>query len=137
MAGNERHGILAVGSQANISITDPRGDSPVHAFTSINEYSGVRPLDFTQHINTSGGGLGRVGGCDVRAHEYLRFDDDQSFHCTSPDWFDKENDLFRSPGVAFVNAIFTLSYSSQRGKLFTGGGPMQANLKGAYAGMWM
>jgi hypothetical protein len=98
MAGNERHGILAVGSQANILIIDPRGDSPVHTFTSINEYSGVRSLDFTRHINTSGGGLGRVGGCDVRAHEYLRFDDDQSFHCTSPGWFDKETICFAAQG---------------------------------------
>jgi hypothetical protein len=34
----------------------------------------------------------------VRAQEYLRFDDDQRFHCTTPGWFDKETICFAAQG---------------------------------------
>lgn len=139
MANNGKCGTLAIGSQAHISIIDPRSGLPVHTFPSINEYSGVRSLDFTESVITTGGGLGRIGWYDLRAHEYINLGE-QDFYSTNPGWFDKENELYTG-SVAdrglHINAVFTLSYSPHRTKLFTAGGPLQANLKGSYAGVWM
>ncbi|KAH8550635.1 WD40-repeat-containing domain protein [Umbelopsis sp. PMI_123] len=139
MTGNEQNTTVAIGSQAHVSILDIRCGSFVHTFQSINEYTGVRSVDFYEYIITSGGGMGHIGWYDLRAQDYLKMDG-QDFRCASTGWFETENDL-QGDSEAWrgnsISAVYTLKYNRQRTKLFTAGGPLEANIKGANAGVWM
>ncbi|KAI8584233.1 hypothetical protein K450DRAFT_267596 [Umbelopsis ramanniana AG] len=139
MAGNNQNATVAVGSQAHVAVMDARSGSSVHTFQSVNDYTGVRSLDYCDYIITSGGGMGHIGWYDLRAQRYLKIDG-QDFRSASAGWFAVENDLQSSSGGWHGNptkAIYTLKYNHQRTKLFAAGGPLEANFKGAYAGVWM
>jgi WD repeat-containing protein 40A len=59
------------------------------------------------------------------------------FHRTSMGYLDKDrtyHEHFR--GVSVRNAIYTLCYDTDGGRLFAGGGPLQLGLKGNYAAIW-
>ncbi|KAG2182981.1 hypothetical protein INT44_005962 [Umbelopsis vinacea] len=139
MAGNMQNATVAIGSQAHVAIMDARSGSSVHTFQSVNDYTGVRSLDYCDYIITSGGGMGHIGWYDLRAQRYLKIDG-QDFRSASAGWFAVENDLQNSSGGWHGNptkAIYTLKYNHQRTKLFAAGGPLEANIKGASAGVWM
>ncbi|CAG8764762.1 12134_t:CDS:2, partial [Acaulospora morrowiae] len=70
---NSKVNLFAVGSQAHISIVDPRTTSIVHEIDSVDDGWGVRSLNFDNHIITTGGGFGRLSFYDMRAQNYLEF----------------------------------------------------------------
>ena len=83
--------------------------------------------------------MGHIGWYDLRAQRYLEIDG-QDFRSASAGWYEVENDLQSSSGGWHgnpANAIYALKYNHQRTKLFAAGGPLEANIKGAYAGVWM
>ncbi|CAG8732910.1 4003_t:CDS:2, partial [Gigaspora rosea] len=123
---NSKVNLFAVGSQAHISIVDPRTSSIVHEIDSVDE--GVRSLNFDDHIITTGGGYGRLSFYDMRAQNYLVFNtsnDESSVTCN-----------YKETGSGWLNAIYTLSYDESGTMLFTGGGPLQLGLKGSHATIW-
>ena len=71
LTANADTNLYAVGSQSHISVVDPRRPGVVHVADSCDEGWGVRALDFKSHIITTGGGHGRVGFYDMRAHRFL------------------------------------------------------------------
>ncbi|CAG8646486.1 3092_t:CDS:2, partial [Acaulospora colombiana] len=138
--------LLAVGSQAHISVVDPRSASIVHEIDSVDDGWGVRSLNFNNHIITTGGGFGRLSFYDMRAQKYLEFPvhtdtAESSMVCnykeTGSGWLHRDA-LYMNhfAGYALQNAIYTLSYDQSGTKLFTGGGPLQLGLKGSYAALW-
>ncbi|CAG8729561.1 22871_t:CDS:2 [Cetraspora pellucida] len=134
---NSKVNLFAVGSQAHISVIDPRTSSIVHEIDSVDE--GVRSLNFNDHIITTGGGYGRLSFYDMRAQNYLLFNtsnDESSVTCnykeTGSGWLVR---IDMTP-LNIENAIYTLSYDESGTMLFTGGGPLQLGLKGSHATIW-
>jgi WD repeat-containing protein 40A len=184
MALDEQHNLFAVGSQAHISIVDPRcsstfsythpttatansnsrrGGGVVHVIDSMDNGWGVRSLCLSNGMMTVGGGLGRVSFYDLKAQKYLSCDetavshsatamveeqeqqqqaqnsgDEFSFLESGSGWL-KHDSIYRNyfHGNSIRNAVYTLSYDPSGVRLFAAGGPLQLNLYGSYAGIWM
>ncbi|KAF9162161.1 DDB1- and CUL4-associated factor 12 [Actinomortierella ambigua] len=133
--------LYAVGSQAHISILDPRTASVVHVMDSCDEGWGVRSLDFKSHIVTTGGGYGRLGFYDLRAQRYLEgFDQGASnkrYREIGSGWLNRETAMAGGmAGLPVRNAIYAMEYDDTGTRLFTAGGPLQLGLCGSYAALW-
>ncbi|KAJ3048567.1 DDB1- and CUL4-associated factor 12, partial [Rhizophlyctis rosea] len=63
--------LYAVGSQAHISLIDPRSSRVVKAIESLDEGWGVRSLSINHGVITIGGGFSRVSFYDLRASNYI------------------------------------------------------------------
>lgn len=151
--------LYAVGSQSHVSLLDTRSTQISHTFESLDEGWGVRSVAFNDHIITTGGGLGRLGFYDLRMGRYLNLGgcgkmgnttrmevkekkDDQAgktvrYYETGSGWLNKDSvylDHFQ--GINIKNAIYALTYSPDRTKLLTAGGPLQLGLCGSYAAIW-
>ena len=83
-----------------------------------------------------GSGSGKVTFFDIRARQYLH---------TSLNDISRVHSLDASSGWLgsnpyelshIENAIYTLGFNDDRNILFTGGGPIRANVQGSYAGLW-
>jgi WD repeat-containing protein 40A len=141
---NSKVDLFAVGSQEHISVVDPRSSSIVHEISSVDEGCGVRSLCFNDHIITTGGGYGRLSFYDLRAQQYLYFPQSDSgkslalnYKESGIGWLNRDS-VYRNhfAGYSIQNAIYALSYDESGTKLFTGGGPLQLDLKGSYAAIW-
>lgn len=134
--------VVSVGSQAHISMIDPRLGKIIHTFESLDEGWGVRSLSIHANLVTVGGGLGRISFYDLRAQRYLHWEKsdlvkDQAFLRSGKGWLNKDQIYQRHfQGIEVSNAVYTLSYDQSYGRLFSAGGPLQLNLKGSYSGLW-
>ncbi|KAJ1564574.1 DDB1- and CUL4-associated factor 12 [Nowakowskiella sp. JEL0078] len=72
------HNLFSVGSQAHVSLVDPRSASIVHVLDSLDDGWGVRSLAFHHEILTVGGGLGRISFYDLRAQQYISWEESLS-----------------------------------------------------------
>ncbi|RHZ87740.1 hypothetical protein Glove_30g55 [Diversispora epigaea] len=143
---NSKVNLFVVGSQAHISVLDPRTTSIVHEIDSVDDGWGVRSLNFKDHLITTGGGFGRLSFYDMRAQKYLEFPTKaennetslvSKYKETGSGWLQHDSVYINHfAGFALQNAIYTLSYDQSGTKLFTGGGPLQLGLKGSYAAVW-
>ncbi|GBC45853.1 uncharacterized protein OCT59_013715 [Rhizophagus irregularis] len=142
---NSKANLFAVGSQEHISVVDPRTSSIVHEISSVDEGCGVRSLSFNNHMITTGGGYGRISFYDLRAQQYLCFppesNSDKSlvldYKETGVGWLNRDSVYMNHfAGYSIQNAVYALSYDDSGTKLFTGGGPLQLDLKGSYAAIW-
>lgn len=70
------HNICAVGSRSHVSLIDPRSNSSVHSFRSLDCGWGVRALCMHHEVMAVGGGLGRVSFYDLRNLKYLSWETD-------------------------------------------------------------
>ncbi|KAF9971687.1 SWI SNF, matrix associated, actin dependent regulator of chromatin, sub d, member 1 [Actinomortierella ambigua] len=136
LAVNPYVNLYAVGSQAHISILDPRTASAVHVMDSCDEGWGVRSLDFKSHIVTTGGGYGRLGFYDLRAQRYLDgFDQGTSnkrYRDIGYGWLNRETAMAGGmAGLPVRNAIYAMEYDDTGTRLFTAGGPLQLGLCGS------
>ncbi|CAI2187944.1 9463_t:CDS:2 [Funneliformis geosporum] len=145
LAMNSKANLFAIGSQAHITIVDPRTSSIAHEVGSVDEGCGVRSLSFNDHIITTGGGYGRLSFYDLRAQEYLDFLPQSNskksltlnYKETGSGWLNRDAVYMNHfAGYSIQNAIYALSYDESGTKLFTGGGPLQLDLKGSYAAIW-
>ncbi|KAF9999820.1 DDB1- and CUL4-associated factor 12 [Modicella reniformis] len=141
LKSNAESNLFAVGSQSHVSIIDPRTFNIVHEINSCDEGWGVRSLDFKSNIITTGGGYGRIGFYDLRAQRYLDgFENGQGANQyleVGSGWHDHDTIYSMSvAGVSIRNAVYTIEYDSTGTRLFSGGGPLQLGLRGAYAGLW-
>ena len=133
--------LISVGSQAHISIIDPRIGEIVHSFESLDEGWGVRSMTIHRGLLTIGGGLGRVSFYDLRAQSYLNWNSSagsfQRYLNSGQGWLSKDSIYLRHfQGMKVSNAVYSLAYDDSYGKLFMAGGPLQLNLKGSYCGLW-
>ncbi|CAG8608675.1 5103_t:CDS:2 [Funneliformis caledonium] len=142
---NSKANLFAIGSQAHITIVDPRTSSIAHEVGSVDEGCGVRSLSFNDHIITTGGGYGRLSFYDLRAQHYLDFLPQSTakksltlnYKETGSGWLNRDTVYMNHfAGYSIQNAIYALSYDESGTKLFTGGGPLQLDLKGSYAAVW-
>ncbi|CAG8514550.1 9043_t:CDS:10 [Diversispora eburnea] len=127
---NQVLNLFVVGSQAHISVLDPRTTSIVHEIDSVDD----------------GWGFGRLSFYDMRAQKYLEFPTKaennetslvNKYKETGSGWLQHDSVYINHfAGFALQNAIYTLSYNQSGTKLFTGGGPLQLGLKGSYAAVW-
>ncbi|RIA88504.1 WD40-repeat-containing domain protein [Glomus cerebriforme] len=145
LAMNSKVNLFAVGSQEHISVVDPRTSSIVHEIRSVDEGCGVRSLCFNDHTITTGGGYGRLSFYDLRAQQYLDFPSRSNsekslalnYRETGSGWLNRDSVYMNHfAGYSIQNAIYALSYDESGNKLFTGGGPLQLDLKGSYAAIW-
>ena len=135
--------LVSVGSQAHISIIDPRIGRVVHSFESLDEGWGVRSMCIYNNLLTIGGGYGRISFYDLRKANYITWENQnseypyQSYLKTGKGWLNKDTVYSRHfQGVNIKNAVYTLSFDPFNSKLFAAGGPLQLNLKGSYCSIW-
>jgi WD repeat-containing protein 40A len=138
---DQKDHLVAVGSQAHISLIDSRISKIVHTFESLDEGWGVRSLFSHQNLLSVGGGLGRISFYDLRAEDYLHWNTNEEGVQHSLEsgkgWIFKDAIYNRHfHGVKIRNAIYTMAYDQEYSRLFTAGGPLQLNLKGSYVGLW-
>ena len=134
--------LVSVGSQAHISIIDPRIQKVVHVFDSMDEGWGVRSMCINSNMLTIGGGFGRISFYDLRKADYISWQNhstqgQKTFLTTGDGWLNKDAVYNRHfSGVMVKNAIYTLNFDPFNSKLFAAGGPLQLNLKGSYCSIW-
>ncbi|KAG0224529.1 DDB1- and CUL4-associated factor 12 [Actinomortierella wolfii] len=141
MAANPYANLYAVGSQAHISILDPRTANTVHIIDSCDEGWGVRALEFKSHIITTGGGYGRLSFYDLRAQRYLdgfvHGPSNKQYLEIGEGWLDRDTAIAGGmAGFPIRNAVYAMQYDDTGTRLFAAGGPLQLDLSGSYAALW-
>jgi WD repeat-containing protein 40A len=142
VALDEGRGIISVGSQAHVSMIDPRQKDVINNFESLDEGWGVRAMSINHNLITIGGGYGRISFYDLRANSYLKWDSNDTPIVKT--WLQSgKGSLIKDyiyerhfQGMRINNAIYTVNYDPSGLKLFSAGGPLQLNLKGSYASIW-
>jgi WD repeat-containing protein 40A len=141
IALDQSNGVVTVGSQAHITVLDPRMETMIQSFESLDEGWGVRSMAINYNLVTIGGGYGRISFYDLRASKYLDWSDNNCLVKNSVQT--GEGSLIKDyiydrhfQGMKINNAVYTLGYDFSNAKLFTAGGPLQLNLKGCYASLW-
>ncbi|KAI9220650.1 WD40-repeat-containing domain protein [Blastocladiella britannica] len=160
MGSDPVRGVLSVGSQSHVSLLDARapvrtgrygGDfstsgypervppasRALHHFTSVDEGWGVRSLAHNRHVIAVGGGMGRLSFYDTRGMAYLPVGagGDQRYMDVGQ-LQTGEDAPVRGSSSASCMALYALSYNDDYTQLFTGGGPLQLGMRGAYCAVW-
>jgi len=128
--------IIAVGSQNNVTLIDPRSQQAVLEISSSNFDWGVRSLNWRDFIISSGGGAGRISFFDIRFNKYIQAGP-KGFLEVTGGWLLHDavyNTHFR--GLEVPQAIYTHCFDPSGLRLFVGGGPLNLGLKGAHASLW-
>jgi WD repeat-containing protein 40A len=134
--------LISVGSQSHISLIDSRSGSVIHNFESLDDGWGVRSMVINENLITIGGGYGRISFYDLRAADYVSWQNAQGNEHkytlqSGNGWLYRDQIYQRHfQGMEIKNAVYTLSYDSSSSKIFAAGGPLQLNLKGAYSAIW-
>lgn len=139
---DQDHHLISVGSQAHISLLDPRAGQIVHVLESMDEGWGVRSMAIHNGLLSVGGGLGKLSFYDLRSQRYIQWQKENdtkslNFLQSGKGWLYKGVVYQRHfHNLKVYNAIYSLMYDDSHGKLFIAGGPLQVNLKGSMAGIW-
>ncbi|KAG8131320.1 putative DDB1 and CUL4 associated factor 12 protein [Naja naja] len=151
LAYGQEWSVYAVGSQAHVSLLDPRQPShKVKSVCSRERGSGIRSVSFYEHIITVGTGQGSLLFYDIRAQRFLDEKPPQNFYgsklagseilklSTGKGWLNHDETWrnYFSDISFFPNAVYTHCYDSSGTKLFVAGGPLPSGLHGNYAGLW-
>eukprot|EP00884_Botryococcus_braunii_P020412 jgi/Botrbrau1/7054/Bobra.0165s0077.1 len=153
-----KHDLLAVGSQRQVTLLDPRLKGPGMDIANVESHdvdTGVRSINLTDYTLSYGTGHGRVAFHDLRNPKVpvLHLEGSGSMnqhgkydaHALRPrsclevgqGWLE-ENDVYRDyffndrPG----NAIYAHSFNPGGFRMLTVGGPLAYGLKGCYMGVW-
>ncbi|KAI9332037.1 WD40-repeat-containing domain protein [Zopfochytrium polystomum] len=151
--------LYLVGSEAHVSVVDPRCAGVVMVAESVDEGWGVRSLTMDgtgSGIIAIGGGLGRISFFDMRARKHLSWTDTKaaspgptdelfmddsarktSYRSSGSGWLRHDSVYLSHFSSAIVrNAVYSLNYDDAGVRLFAAGGPLQLNLCGSYMGLW-
>ncbi|XP_037082780.1 DDB1- and CUL4-associated factor 12-like [Pollicipes pollicipes] len=139
--------MYAVGSKSHTTILDPKSLKVLKKITAKYHGCGIRSLSFNGDILTIGTGNSVLMFYDLRAQKYLDSGVSSGravvFKATSG-WVSPrqaaDESLFHEGGVAQVDhtpAIYTHCYDASGTRLFTAGGPLNVDVRGCYAGLWM
>lgn len=140
LAHNEDH-LYAVGSNSHIQLVDARSFSIVSTINSKSPECRIRSLSFNSEILTVTNGIGKILFYDIRNSKYFhdRLTKELVQLTASKGWLqpNQENLLnygyFSHPNLP---ALYTHAYDKGKTRLFTAGGPLQANMAGNYCGVW-
>lgn len=140
MTLQENHDLIAVGSQHWVTLIDRRSAIIINQIRSVDQGCGVRSLNFLgPNIMSVGGGMGRLSFYDLCAERYINVGkvEESVYLPLGEGWLDK-GAMYQTHfhNTEVPNAVYTHSYDPTFTRLFVGGGPLLAGLKGAYAAFW-
>ena len=137
---NTDRGQIVVGSQAHISIVDPRNNHQKFNYIhSVDQGWGVRTISVHNDLLTIGGGLGRLSFYDIRNAQYSMFttaeNKQNKYLSITKGWTRNDqiyNDVFIEHSLPTPTAIYSHCYSPNLNRLFCGGGPTPFGLFGSF-----
>lgn len=137
---NTDRGQIIVGSQAHISMIDPRNNQETcNYINSVDQGWGVRTISVHNDLITIGGGLGRLSFYDARTSKYNIFtrkeNKNNKYLSISKGWLRKDDiyeNVFIEHSLPTPTAIYSHCYSPNLSKLFVGGGPTPFGLFGSF-----
>ncbi|KAG8224098.1 hypothetical protein J437_LFUL001792 [Ladona fulva] len=133
-------GMYAVGCRSYTLLLDARTLQAVKKISTRYSGCGIRSASFQRNVLTIGTGLGVLMFYDLRAGKYMESSINSSRTVVmkaSRGWvFPDDEFLDVMQNLKYTPAIYTHCYDSSGTRLFTAGGPLQANLYGNYAGVW-
>ncbi|XP_046399884.1 DDB1- and CUL4-associated factor 12 homolog [Ischnura elegans] len=133
-------GMYAVGCRSYTLLLDARTLQAVKKISTRYSGCGIRSASFQRNVLTIGTGLGVLMFFDLRAGKYMESSINSSRTVVmkaSRGWvFPDDEFLDVMQNLKYTPAIYTHCYDSSGTRLFTAGGPLQANLYGNYAGVW-
>ena len=136
---NKDKGQIIVGSQAHISIMDPRDDANKFKYVqSVDQGWGVRTVSAQYDLLTIGGGLGRLSFYDLRNNQYIKYTKNKYF-AINPGWTRQDDiytNVFIEHQLPTPTAIYSHCYSPNHNKLFVGGGPTPFGLFGSFVSIF-